>query len=106
METLRITSDLERQLRITIRDSKGDIHKITYRERTWEPINRPDLRRRNYEFNQQNKSTNIPLSTKVGDNVYWLGSDFYMTKREGVVIEATPLFWDYSLPMGNRAILI
>lgn len=105
MKTDRITSDLERHLRITIKDEKGVLHKMTYRERTWEPVNKPELRRLNYEFNQKNKSTNINLHTKVGDSVYWLGSDFYMTKHEGVVTEAINLFWDYSAPIGQRAIL-
>jgi hypothetical protein len=88
----------EQHLRITIKDENGNTFKTTYRQ----PIHavKPMVSASRME----SMTTNITMNTNVGERVYWHECDMYHTKRSGVVTEAIPLIWDYSKPVGQRAI--
>lgn len=82
---------MEKHLRIAIKDQQGRIFKLTYRT----PLNSSYL---------PHSHCNVTSATKLGDNVFWHECDMNMTRRQGTVIELVSLVWDYSKPVGKRAI--
>ena len=47
---------------------------------------------------------NVDHTRKLGDEIFWEKCDMYMTKAKGLIIEFKHNDWDYSMPMGLRAI--
>lgn len=81
----------ERILWITIKDKQNREFKITFRD-SMKSSSLP------------HQHCNITMNTKLGDVAFWHASDFNMTKREGIVIQAEETVWDYTKAIGHRSI--
>jgi len=80
----------EFQTIITIKDSHGDKHSIVIRGEV-----------------ASHKNCTASHQSLLGEMVMWHSAIHYSwPKREGIVIKKEQRIWDYSMPIGQRAVKI
>ena len=88
-----ILNKIEKQIHIIVKKSNGKFDVLCAR------------------FNGSNVNGTVMTheqmsNVQVGENFTWNKSDFYMSKVEGIVIAKMQQEWDYSKPVGQRAVAL